>query len=356
MSDKISSPTKKQLSLDWLVRGVLTKLGETFDRLTGRNWKPSSSLATSELIEKLKVLLDAEVKDMGEKGKFVPHNIKLKMQWDKFSTDAETALKKLEYELLIAAIDHINDRRYQTFASMKLEIKPDYFTEGVKLLASFDKFAEENEREVAVNVTVPDLKNVIINPIEEEIVEPEKEIFIAEFAVNGSLKKVKLAFSEKERQSIGRTKENDLVIDEASISKIHAALVLNSDRQLMVADTGSTNGTFINGERIAYGRAFVIKDSDKLKFGTVEVALEHIINEEEKLVAVEDFSTKEDAPGEVINFDKTVSINEVSNKNDSLTKEKAALNENFKTADDFAAADGIKLTEQEIVLDFGDNK
>ena len=43
----------------------------------------------------------------------------------------------------------------------------------------------------------------------------------------------------------------------------------------MLADTGSTNGTFVNGERIAYGRAFVIKPGDKLKFGTVEVALEY---------------------------------------------------------------------------------
>ena len=55
-------------------------------------------------------------------------------------------LKKLENELLIAAVDHINDKRYHTFAPMKLEIKADYFTEGVKLSASFDKFGEERTR------------------------------------------------------------------------------------------------------------------------------------------------------------------------------------------------------------------
>ena len=270
------------------MRGILIKLGEMFDQFTGRNWKPSSSLATSELIEKLKRLLDAEAKDEGAKGKFVPHNIKLLMQWDKFSTDAEGALKKLEDELLIAAIDHINDERYHTFAPMKLEIKNDYFTEGVKLLASFDNFAEENEREVAVNVTVPDLKNVILNPIEEVIAAPEKEVFIAAFDLKSASKKVRLAFDENERKSVGRTKENDLAINDESVSKIHAALVLNTDKQLMVADTGSTNGTFINGERIAYGRAFIVKTGDKLKFGTVEVLLEHIENE------AEDFSTNED--------------------------------------------------------------
>ena len=65
----------------------------------------------------------------------------------------------------------------------------------------------------------------------------------------------------------------------------------------MVADTGSTNGTFINGERIAYGRAFIIKNSDILKFGTVEIALEHIVNKEME-TADEDFSTSENIRSE----------------------------------------------------------
>ena len=84
--------------------------------------------------------MDSEVRDEGRDGKFVPHRIRLKMQWDKFSTDSEGAITKLENELLTAAIDHINDNLYHTYAPIRLEIKPDYFTEGVKLLASFDEF------------------------------------------------------------------------------------------------------------------------------------------------------------------------------------------------------------------------
>ena len=42
----------------------------------------------------------------------------------------------------------------------------------------------------------------------------------------------------------------------------------------MVADTGSTNGTFISGKRIAYGKAFPVADGDKVKFGTVEVSID----------------------------------------------------------------------------------
>src|SRR5687767_11726595 len=138
MPDNPQAP-KKSITPDWLVQGALTKIGDTFDRLTGRRWRPSSSLATSGLIERMKSLLDAEAQPDEEGRKFVPHNIKLKMQWDKFSTDSEDGLRKLEHELLTAAVDHINDQRYYTHAPLKLEVKPDYFTQGVKLFVSFDK-------------------------------------------------------------------------------------------------------------------------------------------------------------------------------------------------------------------------
>ena len=274
MSEKNSS-SKKSFSLDWLIQGFLTKLGETFDGLTGRKWKPSSSLATSELIGKLKHLLDAEVQDLGAKGKFVPHNLKLKMQWDKFSTDAENALKKLEAELLTAAVDHINDNRYHTFAPLKLEVKPDYFTDGVKLLVSFDKFADE-DRDGEVNVTLPEAKAGELYPAQPSAIDTGVEIFIAQFASNGTTQKVKLRFQNNQRLSVGRTRENDLTIEDTSVSKFHASLFLNSENSLTIADTGSTNGTFINGERISYGKAHVIGKNDKINFGTVGVTFEYV--------------------------------------------------------------------------------
>jgi pSer/pThr/pTyr-binding forkhead associated (FHA) protein len=302
MSVENNSP-KKKISIEWLMRGVLTKLGDTFDSLTGRKWNPSSSLATSELIEKLKKLLDMEVKDLGAKGKFVPHNIKLKMQWDKFSTDAEDAITRLENELTVAAIDHINDNRYHTYAPIKLEITPDYFTEGVKLSVTFDKF-DEDKREAQVNVTVPQIKvgDYLPQLAPESVTTPEVEgeTYIARFALNGKDKQVELTFGIKERRGVGRTKDNDLPIEDQSVSKIHATLVLNSERTLLVADTGSTNGTFINDKRIAYGRAFPISTADKVKFGNIEVVFEHIPRAVPETPAIEYGATEEIAMNDVI--------------------------------------------------------
>lgn len=270
------TPTqRKNISPDWFVQGILTKIGDTFDRLLGRGWKPSSSLATSELVERLKDLLDAEVTETESKGKFVPHNIKLKIQWDKFSTDSDKALTQLENELLTAAVDHINDRRYYTYAPLSIEVKPDYFTSGVKLYASFEAF--EDDRETEVNVSMPGVR---LNNVVEENTTPRRTAKLsASFTARNGQTVRTLVLTEGERVSIGRTNENNITIDDVSVSKIHASLLLGSAGNLVVADTGSTNGTFINDERLAYGKAVEIARTDLVKFGVVAVQLELVLNE-----------------------------------------------------------------------------
>lgn len=355
MKDKNKPDKSKKSSFDWLITGVLTKIGDTFDRLTGRGYKPSSSLATSELIERLKSLLDADIKESEDGGKFVPHNIKLKMQWDKFSADSEEAIQALENELHIAAIDHINDQRYYTYAPINIEIKPDYFTEGVKLLASFDKFDKE-EREVAVNVTVPELKIKGLTPPDEEIIKIDKEVFLISYSLKGKSIEKELAFELGERKSIGRTRENDLSIDDISISKIHAAFVLNNQKQLLLADIGSSNGTFINAERIAYGKAFPVNDGDLLKFGTVEVLLKHLSKE------IENLSVEENKDVADINESKPIDSNETSSISEVFaTDEKIQISNKNKTSEDISANPNIliinkleepkKVTEDNIFLD-----
>jgi len=270
MADNVQSQ-KKNLTPDWFVQGALTKLGDMFDRLLGRGWKPSSSLATSELIERLKALLDAEAREDRGHRRYIPHNIKLKMQWDKFATDSDDSLKKLESELLTATIDHINDRRYYTYAPVSLEVKPDYFISGVKLFVSFDR-SDEPEREAQIELPVAGVTPAAPAPAQSA----EARTVVARFSVNGKNEERKLAFNGGSRLSVGRTKENDLAIDEISVSKVHASFVLGKDDNLIVADTGSTNGTFINGERIAYGKARLVSTNDSLRFGSVDVKLERV--------------------------------------------------------------------------------
>lgn len=273
---KLVPNSNKKFSADWFVQGALTRIGDIFDRLTGRGWKPSSSLATSELAERLKALLDQEAKTDDKGNVFVPHLITLRMQWDKFSADSEMSIKKLENELLTAAVDHINDRHRYTYGPISVQVRSDYFTKGVTISAAFERAGGESEGEL--RVTLPDAKvsELLADVDADAAVLPPAEIHTtASFTTeNRSPKVVPLHFIADQRLSVGRTKENDLMIDDVSVSKYHASLLMNAEGKYFVADTGSTNGTFVNGQRISYGKAVRIRENDAVRFGAVEVNLD----------------------------------------------------------------------------------
>ena len=65
---------------------------------------------------------------------------------------------------------------------------------------------------------------------------------------------------------VGRDEQNDLILHESSVSSFHAELVRLEDGGLRVIDLDSSNGTFVNGDRI--NRA-VLKVGDRLMFSCV---------------------------------------------------------------------------------------
>lgn len=71
---------------------------------------------------------------------------------------------------------------------------------------------------------------------------------------------------------VGRELSNDIVISDADVSRKHARLVQQGDSYLL-EDVGSTNGTFINGQRLTAPQ--LLRPGDRIRLGeTVELAFE----------------------------------------------------------------------------------
>ena len=70
----------------------------------------------------------------------------------------------------------------------------------------------------------------------------------------------------KDEFVIGRIEGNDLVIPEPSVSRRHARL-LRQGQQVLLEDLGSSNGTFVNGQRLI-SAPFPLKSGDTFIVGS----------------------------------------------------------------------------------------
>lgn len=70
-----------------------------------------------------------------------------------------------------------------------------------------------------------------------------------EFIVKYEDKVIERIVTEKRRISIGRTNDNDIMLENRGVSRKHALIEFNEDRAIIM-DNESLNGTFVNNRRI----------------------------------------------------------------------------------------------------------
>jgi FHA domain len=267
MAEKQDPPKSKRETIlpERLMRRVLEGVGEVVDRGLGRKADPSATPSTDLLIQRMNRLIDQRVRDEKGKGRIAPHHLKLKVEWGTHSETPTDVTKRLETEVLAAAIDHINDNRYRTLAPVTIETEVDIFTQGISIDPTFGEFEAELRQADLARQLGPGAKSARKEARNEinfsaRITMPEGARDFGFSLVPGG-----------RRFNVGRGTDNDLYLNHSSVSKIHATLKMDDAGTLLVADTGSTNGTHINGARIAYGEARPIAEGDMVAFGDVEV-------------------------------------------------------------------------------------
>lgn len=70
-------------------------------------------------------------------------------------------------------------------------------------------------------------------------------------------------------KTIGRSAGAEFTVDAAMVSRLHCRVTAGAT-ELEVADLDSTNGTFVNGQRVAQA---ILKEGDRLGVGRVELRI-----------------------------------------------------------------------------------
>lgn len=86
---------------------------------------------------------------------------------------------------------------------------------------------------------------------------------MAEIIVKFEDKVIERIVTEKKRISIGRTNENDIVLENRAISRKHAMIEFNNNAAVII-DNESLNGTFVNNRKITEE---ILRDDDIVTIG-----------------------------------------------------------------------------------------
>ena len=89
---------------------------------------------------------------------------------------------------------------------------------------------------------------------------------------------------------IGRSKENDLVIANLGLSRVHAVLTRDISGQLRLTDENSTNGSFVNRRRI--DGYCLLNKNDVVHFGSAEFKLRLRVEESDEALPFDQMHTQ----------------------------------------------------------------
>jgi hypothetical protein len=110
---------------------------------------------------------------------------------------------------------------------------------------------------------------------------------------------------------IGKAKDNDFVVNDLYVSRYHAKLTRDEEGELLIEDVESTNGTFVNGDRVIrkkitttdtvmLGNHYVLNVRDVLKydndyseeFVALKPVYDHYVHEKIRIQSSNQFKTR----------------------------------------------------------------
>ncbi len=251
------------------LRQLLERLGSKLDALMSKGSAQAGSarVILTDLLIKMQRAIDENLRK-DERGVkcLAPHHLRVLLDYDNFSRFEHQGLRLLETELKSAAQEYIGNRRYKLSQPFSLNLTYDPIVDAATVRADFgeiDKTNSLSSQPAAIKASSND--NQPISPLCRSY----RLQAIERSNVTVDLKALKAGNAPV---TIGRAQDNNVVLDDNSVSKVHAALSIDSVGRIILADCGSTNGTFINGRPVnARDEA---RPGDLLKFGDVTMRFE----------------------------------------------------------------------------------
>lgn len=233
-----------------MIRLFWTRLGAALDRTLGRN--QARRIDLGGVVETVEREIEAHLRKEGG-SIFAPDRIDVRFDYETYAQLSELQIDVLGRDLNAGVAEFIHNRRYLTASRAQVQIGFDPFARRPIVTVKFSD--QPRDQLVAPEVSPSRIRLRPRNLRRAGDIE-------AHFTGAGTT------------IGIGRSRDNPLVIDDASVSNFHASFTLSVEGSIWLADLDSSNGTTVNGAPLLGNDRLEVRESDRLRFGDVELTLE----------------------------------------------------------------------------------
>ena len=233
------------------IRRFFSRFGGALDRTIGG----SSPFDLASVIPLVEQAIETGLRKQNGRIE-APNRIDLRYDYETYARLTREQLDYMCTEIRSNAIEFAFNRRYTIRGDLKVNASFDPFVRKLKIETAFDDVSQKPQQsQEGVRVRA----------------------YVIGLRLTGGLLPALLRASlgaVSESATIGRSRDNAIVVDHSSVSNFHASFTRTADSSLWLADLASSNGTFVNGIQVLSNERKFVRAGDRLRFGEVDATLE----------------------------------------------------------------------------------
>jgi FHA domain-containing protein len=262
MADKNESVLDKAENL---ARRILERLGSKVDsKVVAGGQSTLSQREVGEITSRIERVIESSLRNDKDGVKRVaPNRFKVLFTYEETNRLNSQYIEALAKELKGEIFEYITNRRYETRGQVIVETGRDVFAKATVVRAFFEG---EQDTPLASASQTNDSQNA------EAASQASRARTLALSSSDGKDFRVELK-TDGAPAYVGRTAGNAVRIDDSSISRMHCSITLRSNGDVVIADLGSSNGTYVNDNLLAGKEARALKQGDVIGVGDFKLTV-----------------------------------------------------------------------------------
>ena len=250
-----------------LARRILERLGSKVDAKSAGE-HTLSPREVGELTSRIERVIEASLReDKNGVKRVAPNRFKVLFTYEETSRLNSQYIELLGKELKGSVFEYINNRRYETRGPIEVETGSDLFAKVTVIKPIFEGEAEaqkpiEPSAKPAQAAGTAENRSPGVRTL--KIQSDDGRSFRAELKPDSA------------PAYIGRAATNAIRIDDSSISRLHASIAQRSNGEVVIADLGSSNGTYVNDRLLAANEARVLSAGDVIGVGDFRLTISEL--------------------------------------------------------------------------------